>query len=408
MRSRSSTFVLAATFSFALGCGAQTGEEGSGSGAGTGNLGSGGSGAAQGNGSGPGNGGQGNGSGNGSGAGGTFSVDFPDPKAPMGTGGLGGDKCAAEVAEAKPVPLDLYVLLDRSGSMTKESDLWTPVTDAILSFIQSPNILGVGVGLQYFPRNGTAKQLEPVCTTENYTTPAVPIGDLPGNAPLLKASIDAHHFTKADWDLPTHSKTPTRYVAAAAVAHLTARAATHPERRAAILLATDGEPSGCSNSNVDDVAKELAKAAALNPPIRTFVIGIGAISNLNKFAVGGGTGPQAIVVDKEGGQKTRDEFLAALEQIRKAALPCSYIIPNTTNIDPTKVNVSVTNADNTVTDLGKVANAAACASTNAPAWHYDNEAAPKAVVICPSSCSRFQQVSQNIQLAFGCASRKVL
>ncbi len=399
MRSCSSIVAFVAPLFLLFACGAQTGSE---------NGNSDGAGAQPGGGAVGGGAGLNNGSA-GSGGTGGLTFEFPDPKPPLGAGGMGNDTCAAEVKEAKAVPVDIYVLLDRSGSMTKTNDLWTPVTEAILSFVQSPTLTGVGVGLQYFPRNGTAReQQQPVCTTENYLVPAVAIADLPGNASALKTSILAHHFTKSEADLGTHWATPTASVSAAAVAHLTARATTHPERRAAILLATDGEPAGCKNANADDVAKELAKAAALDPPIRTFVVGIGAINNLNKFAVAGGTGPKAIVVDKEGGDKTRDQFLAALEEIRKAALPCSYAIPDTSTIDPAKVNVSVTNADNSVTDLVKVSNAAACAATNTPAWHFDNEMAPKTVIMCPSSCTSLQLVSQNIQLAFGCASRTVL
>lgn len=352
---------------------------------------------------GPGNGGGGN-----AGAGGDFTVDFEEPKMPGGTGGLGNDTCAAEMKEATPTPVDLYVLLDRSGSMTKQADLWTPVTEAIKAFVQSPKMSGVGMGLQYFPRNGTKKEQQPICSVENYLVPAVPIAVLPGNAEALKSSIDAHHFTQADWDLPTHWGTPTRFVAAAAVAHLTERATTHPERGAAILLATDGEPAGCNGSGAEDVVKVLEKAAASSPPIRTFVIGIGAINNLNRFAAAGGTGPEAIVVDKEGGEKTRDQFLAALEQIRQATLPCSYAIPDAGDVDPKKVNVSVKTAGDEITDLVKVANAGACATASGPAWHYDDEADPKAVVMCPSSCALLQEGPRKIQLAFGCVTRTVL
>jgi Mg-chelatase subunit ChlD len=63
--------------------------------------------------------------------------------------------CGAQTAVAKESPLDLYFMLDTSGSMddligTRQSK-WSAVVSAVTAFVQDPDSSGVGVGLQYFP-----------------------------------------------------------------------------------------------------------------------------------------------------------------------------------------------------------------------------------------------------------------
>lgn len=79
----------------------------------------------------------------------------------VGTGGVGGTggstACSGSVAPAVSVPLDLHVMLDKSGSMVVETQsgptIWEAVEQAMTAFVNSPSSAGVGVGLQYFPLN---------------------------------------------------------------------------------------------------------------------------------------------------------------------------------------------------------------------------------------------------------------
>ncbi|HEX7669452.1 MAG TPA: vWA domain-containing protein, partial [Polyangiaceae bacterium] len=63
--------------------------------------------------------------------------------------------CLAEVQKGELLPLDLYVLLDRSASMTDPTSTgeskWDAVRGAFESFVKDPASAGLGVGLQYFP-----------------------------------------------------------------------------------------------------------------------------------------------------------------------------------------------------------------------------------------------------------------
>ena len=99
-----------------------------------------------------GSGSQAGGSGGAPGAGGTISV--AGSVSSSGSSGTGGATCAGDVTNAMQVPLDIYVMLDSSGSMVESTDdgtKWEAVTNAIASFLQDPQSAGIGVGLQFFP-----------------------------------------------------------------------------------------------------------------------------------------------------------------------------------------------------------------------------------------------------------------
>src|SRR5690348_763128 len=60
---------------------------------------------------------------------------------PIGSGGSGnGETCAGELIEAKSIPLDMYVMLDSSGSMLDPTEgnalltKWQSVSDALADF----------------------------------------------------------------------------------------------------------------------------------------------------------------------------------------------------------------------------------------------------------------------------------
>jgi hypothetical protein len=76
-----------------------------------------------------------------------------------GTGTGGGanvsDACAAKISTAQAIPLDIYIMLDTSGSMldmtATQVTKWDAVKLALESFLTDDASDGIGVGLQYFP-----------------------------------------------------------------------------------------------------------------------------------------------------------------------------------------------------------------------------------------------------------------
>lgn len=102
----------------------------------------------------------------GGGLSGSGGVGIDNPDQNTGGGGAGGalvtggtlgegQECAGETQGAKPIELDMYVMLDRSGSMlgptADGTTKWDAVRQALIAFASDDASAGLGVGLQYFP-----------------------------------------------------------------------------------------------------------------------------------------------------------------------------------------------------------------------------------------------------------------
>ncbi len=75
--------------------------------------------------------------------------------------------CASSTEQATELPLDLYLMLDTSGSMddlvAPQKSKWSSVVSALTAFLGDPASAGIGVGLQYFPL--TQAGVPTSCTT---------------------------------------------------------------------------------------------------------------------------------------------------------------------------------------------------------------------------------------------------
>lgn len=85
-----------------------------------------------------------------------------------GGSGQGAESCAGETVTAEPIPLDMYIMLDRSGSMTEATGVggvtkWEAVSSALSTFFAAPDSAGLGVAMQFFPRNKPG--VPDTCTT---------------------------------------------------------------------------------------------------------------------------------------------------------------------------------------------------------------------------------------------------
>jgi hypothetical protein len=80
---------------------------------------------------------------------------------PGGDGGAPDGSCVARVSKAEMVPLDMYIMLDVSGSMLDPTSAydatgapiskWQGIKSALAAFIEDESSHGIGVGIQYFP-----------------------------------------------------------------------------------------------------------------------------------------------------------------------------------------------------------------------------------------------------------------
>src|SRR6185312_476345 len=90
---------------------------------------------------------------------------------------------------AMSTPLDIYIMLDQSGSMDDSPNnptKWQSVTSALKTFVGQTNLSGISVGIQYFALNNES------CTAADYATADVEIAALPGVASAIDSSITAH------------------------------------------------------------------------------------------------------------------------------------------------------------------------------------------------------------------------
>jgi hypothetical protein len=327
--------------------------------------------------------------------------------------------CAQSSATAQVVPLDMYVLFDRSGSM---NDLWplngdcdvggaTPskwcyAVNALASYFGSNDASGNAAALQYFPIGGGA------CGGAGYSSPASPTSS-------FRALPSTGFNSSLNGQSPSGADTPLEG-AIRGITGFTSNAANQRAGHKLIgILITDGDPTACS-TNITTL-KNILSTHYTNTGITTFVIGMtgATFANLETIAEGGG-GP--LHNDKVGtltnacgtpGNSCRhwnanngngDTLTEAMKQIQKSAVACTYAMPTTDAgiIDPTQVKVEYRpGGTGTPQTFNKVTNSAACGSANG--FYYDNNTSPTSLTLCPTSCTAVQADSKaKIDILLGC------
>jgi len=285
-----------------------------------------------------------------------------------------GDICDADNYTAEARRLDIYMMVDDSGSMVP----WWPGTlMAINDFFMDPGSEGIGVGVQFFGSD---------CNAATYSTPRVAIAPLPGNITNLQNAFPP---------IPVEG-TATVPAMQGAVTHAQQWATQNPEAKTVILLVTDGLPDDCG-SDVPGVVQAVADGLNGAPSIQTFVIGLGVgLDALNMFAVAGGT-DQAILVDPA----AAGTLVAALNEIRGAALPCDYKLPDNNGmvVDLVQVNLRYQDPAGTKTTIGWVPDAASCDAVQG-GWHYN--AANDRLIACDLSCKQLKDVGGEVSVVVGC------
>lgn len=347
-----------------------------------------------------GNGGTGTGStGNGGSSAGPGDAGLPDVEFSYDGPGEQNEACAAVTVQAQLVPLDLYVVLDRSGSMVNPAlgNLrWPPVRDALNAFFQSPTTAGIGIALTMFAHPTLTS-----CSAASYQTPLLAMAPLPGNATGHALALQNTMNNNAP---VLGIGTPTESAMKGAVTFATNHKNANPGHSVAIVLATDGIPGDSSCSGEDSAGTQAAITAGFNgtPSIRTFVIGIDPNTaemqtNLNAWANAGGG--QFFDVATAGGPT---QFLNAMKAIQGSLLGCTFVMPKTDAgiIDLTKLKVIYTPGSGAPQELPHVNDAASCAG---PGWYFDNNSTPTTIELCANSCSTVQADGNGkIDIELGC------
>ena len=338
-----------------------------------------------------------------------------------GTGGSGGmldpdAACLSEPRAGEQIPLDLFFMVDKSGSMhcpvgqagmncTTPPNTpamvtrWTSIRDALNQFAGSADAKDLGVGMGFFPQysnpNGTGTLR---CNPQDYSTPAAPIAILPGGAGAIQMALAAQ---------TPNGNTPTVPALSGAIQYATAYAQMNRGRTVGVVFATDGAPTECTQNNNNIAGAEaVARAAAMppmgTPPIKTYVLGVGPnLQNLNSIAVAGGT-QRAYLVESGGSA----ELITALNDIRKSALTCDYQIPSIPgkpldlNLVAIKVKVGSAGMEQLIPE---VADLGACGATQG-GWYFDPPR-PNAtrIRLCPATCNPLlATVGSSLTVLIGC------
>jgi hypothetical protein len=296
--------------------------------------------------------------------------------------------CTATAVEGQLRPVMLATLLDVSGSMGTK---WVPVSTALRSFFSDPASAGISASLKFFPElDATYSGGFGTCEPNAYLMPKVPMT-------LLPSSVIA---SAVPMQLPGGAKnTPTYPALSGTIVYAQQIQAANPGALVAIVLATDGDPKGCTGNTVASVAAKAAEVAAQIP---TYVIGIGNVAGLDTVAQSGGTGA-AFIVDVIDPAQTQQDFVNVLNTIRGTAVPCDIDIPpppQGQTLDPGLVNVNFTAASGAVTLLPMSADCTADSG-----WRYDNPQAPTRIELCPGACQTVKSgFGGRLDVEFGCAT----
>ena len=342
----------------------------------------------------------------------SFDADFTYD-APYYDAGLE-DACVDETAEAQPVPLDIYFLLDASTSMSSPAGFgaagdcnavppfntpsvnskWCKAVNAMAGYVSDPLAAGNQAAVQYFKHYSNHN-----CNGNGYNVPAVPLGLLPGNYSGHAQTFVTQNNAGLNWAYPW-SNTPTEG-ALRGLASFTA-ANTTPGRVIIGVLVTDGVPSACSTSN--STLSGITQTHFNNTGIHTFIVGMdganfnsleawasytGALSHPDgpNNSCGNGPGP---CHHYNVGNGNPAVFVDALLAIQNAVLGCTFQIPQPSQgvLDPNLVIVEYyPNGQPPAVVLPRVMHQSQC---NGDGWYYDNNTNPTVINLCPASCNTVQ------------------
>jgi len=333
------------------------------------------------------------------------------PKPPIGPK-ITDSVCVSDVVNAEVAPTNLIFVYDRSGSMGNSASnpafdpnkKWIPVGNGLKTFFGTSPSNALRASLQFFPQGDT--DVSAACAFP-YATPRVSLTK--SSDPALVHAIDV---TKPA------GGTPTLPALRGAFDYARGIAGTRPSDKTAVVLVTDGEPGfydpaskafqpGCTNNDITHIADAARAAITLNPPVNTYVIGVGPnLSALNAIAQAGGT-DHAIMVDVTDPLKTAQSITSTLNAIRQQEVSCDFALPPAPageTIDVNAVNV-VVNAKQSNEAI--LAYSKDCASDSG--WNYDDPAAPTHVRLCSKACSSAKAGgSFNVSLAFGCKTKELV
>ncbi|MBK7583845.1 MAG: VWA domain-containing protein [Myxococcales bacterium] len=253
-----------------------------------------------------------------------------------------GGGCGKSVFELTELPPNLMILLDRSGSMSGDaggSTRWNVAKQAV-SQVTTKFDAQLRFGLATYSSCASGG-----CSAGSIVVPIADKNAATINA-FLGSTVDqgsSNGQGKTSSGLLKYlcdSGNPETSTGKSLAALVGQSSLQDPSRTNAVLLLTDGSESGECKGSCDGPCG-AAKLLAQNPPVKTYVIGLGVNpSAIDQIAAAGGT-------TKSVPASNQTELDAAFNKIAAAVASCEYLLdkapPNSTGVyvyfndDPTGV-----------------------------------------------------------------------
>ncbi len=310
-------------------------------------------------------------------------------------GPCGVSSCSGASSQASFKPVNLTIMVDKSGSMGTNG-MWTPAMNAIKAFFQDPESAGMNVALRFYPDDAPSYGCSsPTCSIDACAEPLVGLGQLTADP----APADGHEqsLVSAIDSRSPGGTTPTYTALAGAEQWAAEYTAAHPEQQQVVIIVTDGYPNRC-NDGGDAAIVALAADGYDDHGVLTYAIGLEGASQvlMDDIAAAGGTTAAFFVSNNN---QVEEQLLAALQAIRGQAVICSFDLPNPGTFDPASALVTYRPGQGPAQVLSQQADVAGCGD----GWYYDDNENPIQIILCPSSCGLVQSDEQaRIDVELGC------
>lgn len=349
-----------------------------------------------------------------------FPTDPPVSTAPGGGGGGGdggfvgfgsgdggaqdakADGCAASVAQVEKAKVDLIFVIDNSGSMTEEM---TQIKLNVNNFARKIGMSGLDARVIFI----VAKASSPTQTGNVICVPA-PLGgaNCADNPPLFwhinqsVGSLNSLQLILSTYDSPNAALAWNKHL--------------RPEAYKVFVEVTDDQ-STLAHTAFD--TQLLAKAPA-------GMFGTAAARRYIFHTIAGWqagtafvTGPKCNTSENNGSQYQmlsqltggiidsvcKTDYSGVLDNIAKGTverLACELSVPQQASSDPSTVAVRATFPGAGATPLTRVTDASKCAA-NPNGWYYDDNTAPKKILLCADFCTKVNDApGTKIEAVVGC------
>jgi MYXO-CTERM domain-containing protein len=303
--------------------------------------------------------------------------------------------CAEVHEEATLVPVNMYLTVDKSGSMADTPmggtmPKWDQAKAAFKAFFADPSAASLDLALRLWPLS-TDGCNDTACDAMACATPQVPLGSLGDMAQqqALGAALDA---------VQPQDATPMSAALDGARLWAEAQLMAVPDEQVVIVMVTDGEPHGC-DENVDNIAAIAAQAFAAGVPVYVVAFeGVG-MATIEQLAMAGGSQTGYYL----GGANGEAELLAAMQDIQGKSVQCSFPFPEEmpgAELTPDLMRIEYTSGTDTII-VHRVEGAADCGPDGG--WYFDDPVTPTTITLCPSTCATVQgDVEAKVDIAVGC------